>query len=57
MSPAPDKTSLDMPAWISGWVRTTFQMRASSRMPWKKPWTVPLEFIAVARPACCRLAD
>ena len=37
--------------------RATFQMRASSSSPWKKPAAVPVELSAVARAACWMQVD
>ena len=54
--PLPESSSTPMLFWIWVWVRATFQIRASSSRPAKKPAAVPVEFIAVASDACWMLS-
>ena len=44
-------------AWMSACERATLQIRDSSRKPAKEPSRPPVEFIAVARPACWMLSE
>src|SRR5207249_8155881 len=51
INPVAEETSIPFVPLISACVRATFQMRASSRTPLKKPAAVPVESMAVARAA------
>ena len=55
MSPLPEVSSRFLLALIWAAVRTTFQTRASSTTPWKKPAATPPEVMAVPRAACWML--
>src|SRR6266540_7499601 len=47
-----DVISASFVVWICACVRATFQIRASSMIPWKKPAATPADVIAVPIAAC-----
>ena len=49
--------SVSLAAWIWACVRATFQIRASSSTPWKKPAGAPVEVMAVPSAACWMLSE
>ena len=57
MSPLPEVSSWSLLPRIWAPLRATFQMRASSRTPWKKPAATPVEVMAVPSAACWMLSE